>query len=270
MPKFGHRARVAGRSGRNTQRVELAIHPHRAWWVQLLLIVWRWAFELVVAVVLVVAYRRLTVHMPHWVAATVLLGPVALTLVIPWSRRQLVGWLWCTVTRHRLRALFVAVNVTNGHGKLPWLLLVRPTPVGERALCLMVAGLSVNDLADRTESIAATCWARESRVARSVRFAPLIWIDVVRRDPLATKTPLRSVLMTAATRIGRLHTDPTRPTPATGPLDEPALTAPAPTPVTEPAPAPAARPARTPAPRTPTPPDGPSVVLHGEDLSDYV
>jgi hypothetical protein len=258
MPKTRSRARTAGWSGHSTQRVELAIHPHRAWWVQLLLIVWRWAFELAAALTLVLAYTRLTDRMSAWAALAVLLAPVALTLAVPWSRRQLVGWSWCTVTRHRLRALFVAVNVTNGHGKLPWLLLVRPTPVGERALCLMVAGLSVDDLSQRTESIAATCWARESRVARSARCAPLVWIDVVRRDPLAVKTPLRSVLMTVAARIGRLHPDPTAPAPATAP----------PAPLVEHFGPPT--PADVPVPRTPTTSDGPTVVRHGEDLSDYV
>ena len=85
--------------------------------------------------------------------------------------------------------------MTNYHGKLPWLLLVKPTPVGERPLCLMVAGLSLNDLEDRTEAIASTSIARDARVTRSKRFAPLVWIDVIRRDPLAASKPLVSVLL---------------------------------------------------------------------------
>ena len=78
---------------------------------------------------------------------------------MPWSRRLFLGWVWCAVTRHRLRAFFVAAYVTNTHGKLPWILWIRPTPVGERALCLLVAGLAVTDLDDRTEALAAACWA---------------------------------------------------------------------------------------------------------------
>jgi hypothetical protein len=243
-----------GLSGRG-QRVELAIRPHRAWWVQALLILWRWSFELAVAVALVVVYVQLTESMPPLVAVLVMCAPVVIVLGIPWSRRQVLGWFWCTVTRHRLRALFVAVRLTNGHGKLPWLLLVRPTPVGERALCLMVAGLSVTDLENRTEAVAATCWARSARITRSPRWAALVWIDVVRRDPLAAKKPLGSELLVKASRFGRLHTDPTKPAPPPTPLVEPIPSAP--------------KPAKTPAQRTPTS-DGPSVVVHGEDLSDYV
>ena len=173
------------------QRVELAFRPHRVWWVQALLIAWRWAFELAVAVA---PGRRLRpAHRSRcgrgWPCSSwrprSLLG-----LGIPVSRRQLIGWFWCTVTRHRLRTLFVAVRMTNGHGKLPWILLVRPTPVGERALCFMVAGLSVVDLENRTEAIAATCWARGARVSRSPRWAAFVWVDVIRRDPLAAAKPL--------------------------------------------------------------------------------
>ncbi len=254
-----------GFSGRG-QRVELAFRPHRVWWVQALLIAWRWAFELALVVGLVVAYVQLTENLRPWVAVLVMLAPLGLVLGMRWSRRQLIGWFWCTVTRHRLRALFVAVRMTNGHGKLPWLLLVRPTPVGERALLLMVAGLSVLDLENRTEAVAATCWARSARITRSPRWAALVWVDVIRRDPLAARKPLGSELLAKASRFGRLHTNPNTNTPAA-----------APTPLVEPALSPARpdqtpqRPATTvPAPRTPAESDGPRVVIDGEDLTDYV
>ncbi len=248
-----------GSSGKG-QRVELAIRPHRAWPVQVLLVLWRWSFELCLAIALVVVYLRLTESMrPVW-ALVLMATPLAVALAVPWSRRQLLGWFWCTVTRHRLRALFVAVRMTNYHGKLPWLLLVKPTPVGERALCLMVAGLSLNDLEDRTEAIASTCIARDARVTRSKRFAPLVWIDVIRRDPLAASKPLVSVLLAKAKTFGRLHTDPNTPAPGLAAV---------PTRLVEPIPS-AFTPAAAPAQRNPIP-DGPVVVVvHGEDLSDYV
>ena len=181
------------------QRVEIALKPHRVWWVQALLIVWRWSFEIAAVVTIVWVYNHLATDLPGWAVVCVMFAPLGVALAFPWSRRMVIGMAWCTVTRHRLRAFFTAVRVTNGHGKLPWLLMVRPTPVGERALCLMVAGLSAKDLADRGEAIASTCWASDARVSRSKRLASLVWIDVIRRDPLSASAPLGSELMPVST-----------------------------------------------------------------------
>jgi hypothetical protein len=45
------------------------------------------------------------------------------------------------------------------------------------------------------EEIAAACWARTSRITRSVRFAHLVTIEIVRRDPLAAAHVIQSPLV---------------------------------------------------------------------------
>jgi hypothetical protein len=133
--------------------------------------------------------------------------------------------------------------------------------------------MAVTDLADRGQAIAATCWASDARIARSTRLAALVWIDVIRRDPLAAKKPLDSELMPKTTRTRR---NPG----STGTAGD--TTAPA-RPFTRLADATSSRPARTaapgnpnpsrpaaPEPRIPVQQDAPHVVRHGEDLSDYV
>jgi hypothetical protein len=62
------------------------------------------------------------------------------------------------------------------------------------------------------EEIAAACWARTSRITRSVRFAHLVTIEIVRRDPLAAARVIPSPL------AGGPRPDPTEP--ATEPVPD--------------------------------------------------
>jgi hypothetical protein len=55
-------------------------------------------------------------------------------------------------------------------------------------------GICVADLEARMEEIAAACWARTSRITRSMRFAHLVTIEIVRRDPLAAAHVITSPL----------------------------------------------------------------------------
>jgi hypothetical protein len=131
----------------------------------------------------------------------------------------------------------------------------------------MVAGLSANDFANRGEAIASTCWASDARISRSKRLAALVWIDVIRRDPLAATKPLGSELMPTARRFGRLSTADAAPATArTGPLVEQFTPSTAPVIDIKPDPSPATR---TPN-RAATADNGPTVMRNGEDLSDYV
>lgn len=257
--------------GTRRQRVEIALKPHRVWWVQALLIVWRWSFEIAAAIGVVLAYQHLRHGLPAWGALAVMAAPVVIALAVPWTRRQVLGWFWAAITRHRLRAFFTAARMTNGHGKLPWLLLVRPTAVGERALCFLVAGMAVTDLADRGQAIAATCWASDARIARSTRLAALVWIDVIRRDPLAATKPLDSELLpkTARRNAGPTGTAGDTPAPARPFTRLADSISNRPARATAPGNPNPSRPA-TPEPRIPAQQDAPHVVRHGEDLSDYV
>lgn len=276
--------RVFGGTSRRGQTVELQVHPHRSYLVQIPLAVSRWSTEIVVVILLVAVYGTLADDMPGYAALAVIAVPVTTALAIPQTRRLVSGWFWCTVIRHRLRTFFVAVHLHNHVGKLPWQLVTYPTPIGVRTWLFLVAGQSVDDIANATNALAATCWAQEARVERARRYAHLVRVDVIRRDPLANPVPLRSRLLGKHTHT---NTGPLA-APVGNPIAAPTLTVVDPTGTAGPTtPAGAAglpsspwgrpgsaaedthptRPARN---GRRTDPPAPTVMVGGEDLSDYV
>jgi hypothetical protein len=126
-------------------------------------------------------------------------------LVVAPVRRRVLARITCTLMRHRLYALFHADRLHNRRGQVPLILSVRPTPTGSKAVLWCRPGICVDDLTARMEEIAAACWARTSRITRSIRFAHLVTIEIVRRDPLAATQLIPSPL------AGGLRPDPTEP-----------------------------------------------------------
>jgi hypothetical protein len=198
-------------------------------------------------------------------------------LVLAWgaSRRYTLRHAWCTITRHRLRLFFSEADITNRSGRLPWIVHVRPTPVGERVWVWMAPGLSAESIQDRTFFIASTCWARDARIIATRRVVTLVRVDIIRRDPLETTKrtwPIPNRLVGMSARIGRPHpngdtaSDPP-PGAVSWSIRPPATTATAR--------AGKAGPTATPAKTTtttapPAAPDGSAVIVNGEDVSDYV
>jgi hypothetical protein len=70
-------------------------------------------------------------------------------------------------------------------GRLPLVLRIHPTHVGERALIWCRAGICKADFEAHMPEIAAACYARQARVKGHQRWAQLVTVDVVRRDTLA-------------------------------------------------------------------------------------
>jgi hypothetical protein len=118
---------------------------------------------------------------------------VAAALGWPRSRRWLAAGLGCWVTRHRLHTAMVEVRLSTRAGRLPVFLAVLPTPVGERAWLWCRAGISAEDMADEIDRIRAALAARDVRIIRDRRWAALVVVEVIRRDPLAAST-IRSPL----------------------------------------------------------------------------
>jgi len=290
--------------GRRGQRVEVKIRPHRSPWVQGLLVVWRWRVEITAGLLLWSHLSWTGDHgVPPWAALAAVLAPVGAALLVPALRRRIAAYLWVQVTRHRLRTYFSEAGITTRTGKLPWLIWVRSTPVGERVTVWLVTGLAVTDLERCTEGIAAACYARDARVTRTRRLATVVVVDVMRRDPLgadrAITNPLTAHTRTAhprtafastalagtarpsvaapprlvalpggATRaldIRHRVTDELPRLPAPAPAVEPAAAAPS-----EPAPAKTATAGRRAGPAPTAGPDRPAVIVNGEDVSDYV
>lgn len=249
---------VGGRSGGRNGLIELRIRPHRAWWVQLLLAVWRWRAEILGVVVGLVLAVKLADRVGSFtVAGLILVGLALAVLLVPSARRYVVRHVWCTITRHRLRLFFVEAGVYNRSGRLPAIWWVRPTRVGERAWIALSPGLSAGNLEDRLDALAATCWARDARITPVRAVVTFIRVDIVRRDPLVggrRPRPIPNPL------VARRSDAPATYTAVPTPRDDDT------TPTT---------PAAEPVPVGPQSfdddvPDAATVLINGEDLSDYV
>ena len=273
------KSRSSGRG--NTDHLELIPYrPERSWPVQLLLMFWRWAIELMLLIDFLVLGAEIhsvsgwPVKVSLAVAVGVLAWLVTLLYVIPVTRPGVPGLFWCLVTRHRLRTFFLQARVFNRSARLPWIVMIRPTPVGERVWVWLVPGLSIDDFASSVEKLSAACWARTVRVERSRKVGALVRLDVVRRDPLMAVEHLPSVLIPTARR-GDVHAAAT----VAAPLDIPrtVIDLTAPVEVTKKAGG-LNRPVKA-APGkaalsnqdSPVIPSSPSVIARGgEDVSDYV
>jgi hypothetical protein len=180
----------------------IPFRPHHSWWVQLLLLIWRWTPELLLLGAVVWYWHRTSEA--GWPMPTQIAVPMALLApVVIWPRTRfwILGIFWLLVTRHRLRQYFLQCGAYNRSGRLPWLTLAYPTPVGERVWVWLVAGLSLADLESDTQQVAVACWARDCRVGRARRLAGLVWVDVIRRDPLTASRPYPSTLLDASTTV---------------------------------------------------------------------
>jgi hypothetical protein len=190
----------SGRSGRTnkahalTPAIEFFTQPqrHLAWRVLGFLV--RARAEIFIATTLLVVFVQLQTWVtpildepplfePSHIALLLMLGGFTVLLVIPASRRFLIRRVWCVITRHRMRSCFTQSRTMTLDGRMPFLLWSRPSPVGERVRVWLPAGLSVKDIEDDDERLAAACWAHEVRVTPTRHQAALVVVDVIRRDP---------------------------------------------------------------------------------------
>ena len=148
-------------------------------------IAWRWRAELAIIAVLTAAWWRLDTWTTLIWAFIVLAVLAGLVLGVPHSRRFITRRVWCVLARHRLHRLCYEARLHTRAGRLPLILWIRPTQVGERAWVLCRAGICAEDFGDRTGELRAACYARDARVTRNRRWSHLVTIDIIRRDTLA-------------------------------------------------------------------------------------
>jgi hypothetical protein len=146
--------------------------------------IWRWRTELA----LVSGLVGWAYWMAHAITVTwtviILTGATGTLALFPPIRRYVKARFWCLVTRHRLQRLCWEARLHTRSGRLPLILRIHPTEVGERAYLWCRAGICAEDFEDHTEEIRSACYARDARVARDKRHSQLITIDVIRRDTL--------------------------------------------------------------------------------------
>jgi hypothetical protein len=117
------------------------------------------------------------------------------TLIAPASRRFITRRSLCVMTRHRLQRVCFETRMHTRSGRLPLVLRIHPTEVGEQALIWCRAGICFEDFEAHTGELAAACYAREVRVERSRRWAQIVVVHVVRRDTLGSHNVIISGLV---------------------------------------------------------------------------
>jgi hypothetical protein len=146
--------------------------------------IWRWRTEFALASGL----TGWAYWMAHAITVTwtlvLLTGTTGLLAVIPHTRRYAKARFWCLITRHRLQRLCWEARLHTRSGRLPLILRIHPTEVGERAYLWCRAGICAEDFESRTDEIRSACYARDARVTRDQQRSQLITIDVIRRDTL--------------------------------------------------------------------------------------
>jgi hypothetical protein len=178
-------------------------------------VLWHWAAEITVCLLLVSGSTWLSSATAQWVPGLVLAAITVTVLAVSPLRRWVRAWMWCAVVRHRLRLSFAAFlrsrNRIHIRGAQPLILLARPTPAGERVWVWLRPGLDLEELENNTTKLAVACWASSVRVAcTSPDQAALVRIDVTRRDPLTAlvASPIVGLVPAAPARPELVEGDP--------------------------------------------------------------
>ncbi|MGH3116606.1 MAG: hypothetical protein ACRDQ2_05730 [Gaiellales bacterium] len=271
-----HNRSKPGRPSRrdlSTRSVEFFTRPKQSLPVILGLVVWRWRWELTTLTTLYVVYTKLRPGLSAALTITLMAATLAALVTFPPTRRFLRTRMWCVICRHRLRSCMAEMRTLNYSGNLPFIVHTHGTKVGEATWLWMRPGLSVTDLDNRSEHLAAACWARDARIQRNRRMAALVRVDIIRRDPLSAAS-ITSPLLGSTAQLPSTPLEPDRalhlatswattPPSATG--NSPVMTE-------QPArPTPSKKKTKTTTTTTAAAADAGSVVLlNGEDVSDYV
>jgi hypothetical protein len=155
---------------------------------------WRWRTELTLLTLTAAALWRLALLITITWAAVVLAAFISILLAIPVTRRFTIRRFWCVLTRHRIHRLCYEARLHTRSGRIPLVLWIRPTKVGERAWLLCRAGICVEDFQAHLGELRAACFARDARAAHNPRWSHLVTIDIVRRDTLAASNIIPSPL----------------------------------------------------------------------------
>jgi hypothetical protein len=147
--------------------------------------IWRFRTELAaLAAVIAGAWQLAVTFTVAWMAIILTASAVTIT-VLPWTRRFITRRAWCVLSRHRIQRVCFETRMHTRSGRLPLVLRITPTKVGERALIWCRAGICAEDFEAHAAEIAAACLARQARIEGNRRWAQLVHLDIVRRDTLA-------------------------------------------------------------------------------------
>jgi hypothetical protein len=155
-------------------------------------IAWRWRTELALTAATVAGYVRLAAAITCLWAGVAFAVLITAALILPYSRRYTIAHYWCLVSRHRLQRVCYETRMHTRAGRLPLIVWIRPTRVGERALVLCRAGVCADDFDAYKAEIGSACYAREARVIRNKKWSHVVTIDIIRHDPLTAEVIIAS------------------------------------------------------------------------------
>jgi len=161
-------------------------------------VAWRFRTELMTLTTVGAGYAALACLVSLILAAVVVGGLVLVVAALPWTRWFLIRRAWCVLSRHRIQKVCFETRMHTRSGRLPLVLRIHPTQVGERAILWCRAGICFEDFEAHTGELAAACYAREARVERSKRWAQIVMVHIVRHDTLAARTVVAPDLAPAA------------------------------------------------------------------------
>jgi hypothetical protein len=147
--------------------------------------IWRFRTELAVLVIATAGSWKLAITVTAAWMVIILTASLIVIMALPWTRRFIVRRAWCVLSRHRIQRVCFETRMHTRSGRLPLVLRITPTQVGERALIWCRAGICAEDFEAHAAEIAAACLARQARIEGSKRWAQLVQLDIVRRDTLA-------------------------------------------------------------------------------------
>jgi hypothetical protein len=157
-------------------------------------VIWRFRTEVMVLVTGIAGMWELARAVTTaWLTLILIMSATAVT-VLPPARRFIIRRAWCVLSRHRIQKVCFETRMHTRSGRLPLVLRIHPTQVGERALIWCRAGICAADFEAHVPEIAAACYARQARVEGNRRWAQLVQLDIVRRDTLAPHTVIPSGL----------------------------------------------------------------------------
>jgi hypothetical protein len=145
---------------------------------------WRFRTELAALGAALAGAWELAVRITAAWMLVILAVTAVLLMVLPWTRRFIICRVWCVLSRHRIQRVCFETRMHTRSGRLPLVLRIHPTEVGERALIWCRAGICADDFTAHAPEIAAACYAMQARVERHKRWAQLVYVDTVRRDTL--------------------------------------------------------------------------------------
>jgi hypothetical protein len=166
-------------------------------------VIWRFRTEATVLATGTAGVWELAKTLTLTWALLILIATVTVVMALPWTRRFLLSRAVCVLTRHRIQKVCWETRTHTRSGRLPLVLRIYPTRVGERALIWCRAGISAANFETNAKEIAAACYARQARVEGNRRWAHLVQLDIVRRDTLASRNVIPSGLGDNPPRQGR-------------------------------------------------------------------